>query len=231
MKKMILISKILERKSLKKLTRKMDEVEWKRLVADVKDRGFVNPVTLGGNDVLLDGYHRVKVARYLGLKEIWYRRESPEDVEGERAYIRSQNVARRHLSSRDVVRALRKMKAKAQPGKKGAEPWDNVPTLEEGYAKVAADLGMTPAAVKKAHQRMRGLEESAAGSSGSASKKPKVGSKKDPTFLARRIITSAKRLRAASAGWGKIPSKLLGEIEKAIEVLQEIRKQIKESGE
>src|SRR3990170_9044683 len=111
MPKMIAVEKIQQRSSLRKLVRPMNEGEWKRFLADVKAHGIREPLVLNADDELLDGYHRLKAAKALGLEEVPYRKRNPKD---EVAYVRSANVHRRHLANVDVTAALKAMGAKVQ---------------------------------------------------------------------------------------------------------------------
>src|SRR3990172_2298752 len=130
--KTIAISTINLKPSLKKLVRPMNEGEWKRFLADVRAHGIREPLVLNAEDELLDGYHRLKAAKALGLEEVPYRTRNPRD---EVAYVRSANVHRRHLGKIDVEAALKAMGA-TKRGKLGPKGTVSL-SLKEGYEKIA----------------------------------------------------------------------------------------------
>jgi protein gp37 len=72
----------------------MDDEEFQALCADVKTQGFIHPVSIDANHILLDGRNRLQVAAALKVAPP-VRLVNPSDV---LAYVLSENVARRHLT-------------------------------------------------------------------------------------------------------------------------------------
>jgi hypothetical protein len=69
--------------------------EWKSFLEDVKKRGIVEPIEITDKNEILDGRHRWKAAKELGIEKIPVRVVSPPDpIE----YILSAAIERRHLT-------------------------------------------------------------------------------------------------------------------------------------
>jgi ParB-like chromosome segregation protein Spo0J len=76
----------------------LTEEEFRLLKADIEARGILVPVEYDDEGHVLDGHHRVKAAKELGITS-WPRlvRKGLTD-EGKRAHARALNLARRHLT-------------------------------------------------------------------------------------------------------------------------------------
>lgn len=86
----------------------MREGEYQDLLADVRQRGIVTPLEVTG-DVTLDGRHRLRAAKEIGLAELPVREvELPADDPGGRSYMLKAAVLRRHLTDdqRAMIAAL-----------------------------------------------------------------------------------------------------------------------------
>lgn len=70
-----------------------EEIEVMR--ADISAQGIIEPLKVDGDNLLVDGRNRLRVAWELKLKFVPLKRISPKDVF---AYVFSENVARRHLT-------------------------------------------------------------------------------------------------------------------------------------
>src|SRR5208337_352765 len=76
--------------------------EFEKLKDDIQKNGQLDPiwVTLGeGDGVLLDGRHRLRACRELGIVPLVYRRPTPTIGASHEDFIWAHNVLRRHLTN------------------------------------------------------------------------------------------------------------------------------------
>lgn len=70
------------------------EQEFQIICVDVKTNGFLHPIRISKNDLLIDGRNRLQAAWVLGIKPPIEHFDPPDIL----AYVLSENVARRHLT-------------------------------------------------------------------------------------------------------------------------------------
>jgi len=75
----------------------MSEEDYHNLLEDIKRNGILQPIDITYNNVILDGHHRVKAAKELGIKEIEVRIPELLYVD-EDEYLISVAMNRRHLT-------------------------------------------------------------------------------------------------------------------------------------
>jgi len=75
----------------------MSEEDYHNLVEDIKRNGILQPIDITYNNVILDGHHRVKAAKELGIKEVEVRIPELLYVD-EDEYLISVAMNRRHLT-------------------------------------------------------------------------------------------------------------------------------------
>lgn len=106
--------------------------EWSAFLADVRERGIVEPVVVSGR-VVLDGRHRYRAAKEIGLREL-PAREVDLTGAAARDFVLRAAVLRRHLT--DGQRAmLSAMYAKAHPKKRGPKEGGVSPPTGWGNSK------------------------------------------------------------------------------------------------
>ncbi|MEM0124304.1 MAG: MT-A70 family methyltransferase [Candidatus Micrarchaeaceae archaeon] len=79
------------------LVPKMTEEEYSALVKDIKLNGILQPIDITPERVILDGHHRVKAAKELGIKEVEVRIPDLGNM-SEDEYLVSVALNRRHLT-------------------------------------------------------------------------------------------------------------------------------------
>lgn len=88
---------IFERHALSAVMHNMPEDEFNGLVFDVARNGFIDPVIITHDGLILDGWHRYRVAKQLGkVSELVFEKLtgiSPND------FVVSKNIRRRHLTA------------------------------------------------------------------------------------------------------------------------------------
>lgn len=85
--------------------------EYEALKADIAKRGILVPVEVDQNGEVLDGHHRLKIARELGIEAPTTQREFADDAE-RILHVLSLNAKRRHLNS--VARGEVLLRAEAE---------------------------------------------------------------------------------------------------------------------
>jgi len=75
----------------------MSEEDYHNLVEDIKRNGILQPIDITYNNVILDGHHRVKAAKELGIKEVEVRIPELLYVD-EDEYLISVAMNKRHLT-------------------------------------------------------------------------------------------------------------------------------------
>jgi N6-adenosine-specific RNA methylase IME4/ParB-like chromosome segregation protein Spo0J len=75
----------------------MSEEDYHNLLEDIKRNGILQPIDITYNNVILDGHHRVKAAKEVGIKEIEVRIPELLDID-EDEYLISVALNRRHLT-------------------------------------------------------------------------------------------------------------------------------------
>ena len=94
------------------LVPKMNEEEWKEFLEDVRERGIVTPIEVLSDGSVVDGVHRVRAAKEVGISHVPARIINPkEDIE---EYILKAAILRRHLNDdqRATLASLWKEKQK-----------------------------------------------------------------------------------------------------------------------
>jgi len=120
----------------------MSEDDYHNLLEDIKRNGILQPIDISYNNIILDGHHRVKAAKELGIKEIEVRIPELLDID-EDEYLISVAMNRRHLTegqkavlANEYIKRLSK-KRKSEAGKKAINArWH--PEREYGEATVAS---------------------------------------------------------------------------------------------
>jgi N6-adenosine-specific RNA methylase IME4 len=74
----------------------MQAIEWRAFLADVNERGVVTPLEITSEGVVLDGRHRLRAARELGLASVPVRVVEPED---DVSYMLRAALSRRQLTA------------------------------------------------------------------------------------------------------------------------------------
>lgn len=72
--------------------------EYRGLKADIAERGVLVPVVLDEQGAVIDGHHRVRACRELGITDYPTKVEEGLDEVAKRSLARTLNAARRHLS-------------------------------------------------------------------------------------------------------------------------------------
>ena len=75
----------------------MSEVEYLDLLKDIKLNGILQPIDITHENIILDGHHRFRAAKELGIKEVEVRVPELIDI-SEDEYLISVALNRRHLS-------------------------------------------------------------------------------------------------------------------------------------
>lgn len=101
------------------LVPEMRPQEYAELLADIRQRGIVVPLDVHGNTVL-DGRHRLKIARELGLPTVPVHQVDLKD-DSETVWLLKAAVLRRHLSD-DQRAMMAAMYAARHPQKRGPKP-------------------------------------------------------------------------------------------------------------
>lgn len=84
----------------------LSEDEYRALKDDIKAHGVLVPVEYDGDGNVLDGHHRVKACRELGIEE-WPRIDRKFASEADkRSHARRLNLARRHLNRKEQRRLI-----------------------------------------------------------------------------------------------------------------------------
>ena len=128
----------------------MRDDEYTALVADLRQHGQREPITLIG-DLILDGRNRYKACSELGIIPLTRPYDGPADAETLVRYVLSLNQHRRHLSSSqlavialDVERmlAVEAKERQRQAGEKAGAQRANAPRNEDGtFTKVPQLVG------------------------------------------------------------------------------------------
>jgi len=104
----------------------MSEEDYHSLLEDIKRNGILQPIDITYNNVILDGHHRVKAAKELGIKEIEVRIPELLYVD-EDEYLISVAMNRRHLTEgqkavlANEYRKILSKKRQSEAGKKANE--------------------------------------------------------------------------------------------------------------
>jgi len=100
--------------------------DYQNLVEDIKRNGILQPIDITYNNVILDGHHRVKAAKELGIKEVEVRIPELLYID-EDEYLISVAMNRRHLTegqkailANEYMKALSK-KRESEAGEKANE--------------------------------------------------------------------------------------------------------------
>ena len=113
--------------------------EYKELREDIIQRGVVVPVEIDEHDNILDGHHRVKICKELGLADYpTVLRAGMSDSE-KRLHARKLNSARRHMSQEQRRELIRVQLAE---------------TPEKSDRQIAAGLGVSNSTVSVARKEM-----------------------------------------------------------------------------
>ena len=75
----------------------MSDTEYGDLLKDIKQNGILQPIDITYENVILDGHHRFKAAKELGIKEVEVRVPELIDISADE-YLISVALNRRHLS-------------------------------------------------------------------------------------------------------------------------------------
>ena len=94
----------------------LSDDEYEALKADIAERGVMVPVEYDENGDVLDGHHRVRACRELGIKEWPTVTRGGMDDAGKRRYVRALNLKRRHLN-REQTRELIADALRDEPGR------------------------------------------------------------------------------------------------------------------
>ena len=97
---------------IKEILPPLSSSDRKRLLNDIKKNGIQNPIIVSNDGFLLDGHHRLEIAKELGI----VKDDIPVhtvDVSGDNAFMLAinLNLARRHLTleqKREIIQGLRK---------------------------------------------------------------------------------------------------------------------------
>ena len=124
--------------------------EYAELLADIKERGVTVPLEVDGH-VVLDGRHRLRAARELGLKDVPVHPVTLRD-ETARDWMLKAAVLRRHLTD-DQRAMMAAMYAKAHPEKPGRKSQTiTVPTPEGRPKTVIVPIATPTGGRNKAQQ-------------------------------------------------------------------------------
>lgn len=88
----------------------LSDDEYESLKQDIADRGVLVPVEYDEHGAILDGHHRVRACRELGIKDWPTVTRGGMDDEAKAEHVLSLNLSRRHLSReqrRELVKKLR----------------------------------------------------------------------------------------------------------------------------
>ena len=120
----------------------MSDTEYGDLLKDIKQNGILQPIDITYENVILDGHHRFKAAKELGIKEVEVRVPELIDISADE-YLISVALNRRHLSEgqkavlaneyRKVIseKAVKTKLEKARAVKAGVSMEDDVSSIEE----------------------------------------------------------------------------------------------------
>lgn len=128
----------------------MSDEDFDALVADIKENGLRDPIVIWADDRLIDGRHRLKACKKLGIEpEV---RQIGGDVDPYK-FVVSTNLHRRHLteSQRSMVagkRAKLQHGSNQHSGKSGEEGSIDLSTIEQA----AELLKVSPKSVKRARE-------------------------------------------------------------------------------
>lgn len=111
---------------------------------DIRKKGFLQPITINGKGVILDGYNRVEIAMELGDVPIPVVVLNFKTLKAELIFVQTVNIVRRQMNSAERTIAL----ANIYPGFFTQERMD---TAKHGVNdEIAIALGMKPNAIRKA---------------------------------------------------------------------------------
>jgi 16S rRNA G966 N2-methylase RsmD len=109
------LDNIKESKQYSSLLPSIASNDYEALKNDIMKNGIKLPLVINGNNVLLDGYTRLKIARELGLKEVPCIVKHYNNELEEKLFVLTVNVHRRHLDTADKLKlALEVMKIKEE---------------------------------------------------------------------------------------------------------------------
>jgi protein gp37 len=124
----------------------MDDEEFQALCADVKTQGFIHPVSVTADHVLLDGRNRLQAAAALKIEPA-VKLVNPPNV---LAYVLSENIARRHLTIGQRAMIAAKIANRPQGGAIYNQKIAEIGNLTSA-SDAAASLGITKQSVHYAH--------------------------------------------------------------------------------
>lgn len=78
----------------------LSETDYEALKADIAERGVLIPIDVDEDGNVLDGHHRLAIARELGIDCPKFKRIGLGSDEDKRTHARALNIARRHLDSK-----------------------------------------------------------------------------------------------------------------------------------
>ena len=128
----------------------MPEGERNALRLDIKERGVQRPITIHDGEIL-DGWERYSAALAVGA-EVKTKRYKGDDPAG---YVIALNARRRHLSKKQVAKAVLATREWRKPGRpaKGEEPEAQAP---RSTPELAREAGVSQSTIEKVKQEMRG---------------------------------------------------------------------------
>lgn len=85
----------------------LDAEEYRALKADIEDNGIIVPITVDGSGHIIDGHHRLKAARELGIDDPPMQVRDDLDDDAKRSLAWRLNMQRRHVdgtTKKDLIR-------------------------------------------------------------------------------------------------------------------------------
>lgn len=89
----------------------LNTTDYDALKADISERGIMVPVELDEHGNILDGHHRVRIARELGIKDYPTIIRTGLSEQDKRNHVRALNILRRHLSGEQRKKLFAEMRS------------------------------------------------------------------------------------------------------------------------